>query len=141
MRQVAMGVIGVVLLGGAVAAKADAPVCCASDDHGIRSHAVATDLGKVSPGTENYSRVPGWQAFVFSRNGVRYVELADASGLPRAAFTVVDGSVLALPVGGDIVQQVAFAPTFASLVFDDASVAVGVVTNADGSVSWQVFVK
>lgn len=121
-------------------AMAEAP-CCASDDHGAHALAVTTDLGKVSPTTGNRSLVPDWQAFVFTRRGTRYVELADAAGVPRAAFTAVDGTVLELPIGSDAVHQVAVAPALATTVYDDASVTVGVLTNADGTVTWQVYVK
>jgi hypothetical protein len=98
-------------------------------------------LGKAAPEAQNVAVTPDWRAYVFNRDTVRYVELADATGAPRAAYTVVGDRVLALPIGGDLVQQVAVAPPVAAVVYQDEYSAVGVVTNADGTVTWQVFVK
>lgn len=124
---------------------AAAEPCCASGDNGKPSQLMVTrsrmDLGKPVPAVQNLSLVPDWQAFVFTRDSVRYVELAGADGVPRAAFTVVSQGVLALPIGGDLVRQVAVAPPLASTVYQDDHVAVGVLTDAEGATSWQVYVK
>lgn len=135
--------IGISCLTFSAAAEAVAP-CCASGDNG-RPNAVTssslTDLGKTAPQAQNMSRVPDWQAFVFVRGSVQYVELADAAGVPRAAFGISGDNVLALPIGSDVVQQVAVAPALATTVFQDNVVVVGVMATADGSTTWQVYVK
>ena len=142
MRAVTKGVVAVALLGGAsvAGAWAEAP-CCASDDHGIRANAAKADLGRMGTAAANESRRPDWQAYVFTRGTTRWIEVADAGGLPRAAFTAIGGSLVTLPIGADQVQQVAFAPPLASVVFEDSALVVGVMTGADGSTIWQVYVK
>lgn len=139
-------IIGLLLLTPGAAAWAGQPVCCASGDHGKPGPTATamystSDLGKANPVAENLSLAPDVQVFVFTREALRYVELADASGTPRAAFTVVNGGLLTLPVGPDAVQQVISAPTWAETVFEDANVVVGRHVAVDGVVSWQVFVK
>lgn len=147
MRRAQLSRIGIVLLlsglGTSFGAHAELP-CCASGDNG-KPHAVTvptqTDLGKAAPVALNLAVVPDWRAYAFTRDTVRYVELTDAAGVPRAAFTVVGDRVLALPIGSDQVQQVGVAPPVAAVVYEDEYSVVGVVTKADGTVTWQVFVK
>jgi hypothetical protein len=147
MRRAQLSRIGFALLltglGVSLSAHAELP-CCASGDNG-KPHAMAvptqTDLGKAAPEAQNLSAAPDWRVYVFTRDTVRYVELTDATGVPRAAYTVVGDRVLALPIGSDVVQQVAVAPPVAVVVYQDDYSVVGVVTNADGTVTWQVFVK
>jgi len=138
--KVILAISGITVFAGANAGAPTEP-CCSSGDHGVQGRAVSTDLGKVSPTAANYSLSPNWQAFIFVRNGVRYVEVADAAGVPRAAFTIVGESVLSLPVGMDQVQQVAVASPADEVVFEDATTRVGAVTGQDGAVTWQVLVK
>lgn len=137
-------IVGMMMLIPATAALAEAPVCCASGDNGkpkgtslARS---STDLGQVSPSVPNVSLQPDYQVFQFTRNGLRYTEVADASGSPRAAFAVVDGALLTLPIGQDTVQQVVFVPAWPDVVYDDAAFIVAKRT-VDGAITWQVYIK
>ncbi len=126
------------------AAWAGAPVCCSSGDNGkplVGTSQSAAQLGQTSPAVENQSLHPEYQAFVFTRNAARYIEVADASGTPRAAFTVLNGGLLTLPVGHDAVQEVAFPPLATDTVYQDATMVVGVRPLADGATVWQVFLK
>lgn len=126
------------------AAWAGAPVCCSSGDNGkplVGTSQSATQLGQTGPTVENQSLRPEYQAFVFTRNAVRYVEVADGSGTPRAAFTVLNGGLLTLPVGHDAVQEVAFAPLPTDTVYQDAIMVVGVRLSEDGATVWQVFLR
>lgn len=123
---------------------ADAAPCCASDDNHLMAATPAgslSQLGASNPSTPNVSLSPDYQVYLFTRDAVRYVELADASGTPRAAFTVVSGGLLSLPVGVDAVQQVAVAPAWTEVVYSDTTVIVGRRVSDDGATIWQVFVK
>lgn len=138
VARLTLAVAGAGISSISTGAPAEAP-CCASGDHGIQ--AARADLGKVGTAAPNESRQPGWQAYVFTRGATRWVEVADANGVPRAAFTAVSGSLVTLPIGSDQVQQVAFAPPAASVVFEDGAITVGALTGSDGSTVWQVYVK
>ncbi|MDR6642781.1 hypothetical protein J2X57_001993 [Luteibacter sp. 1214] len=133
------------LLAPVAASWAAEPVCCASGDNGKpkgrAAVASSSELGKTSPASSNLSLSPEYQVFEFTREGLRYVEVADAAGVPRAAFTIVSGSVLALPVGTDAVQQVAIAPAWTDVVYDDGTITVARRVASDGALVWQVFVK
>jgi hypothetical protein len=137
--------VGSLMLASCGAAWAEAPVCCASDDHhkpsGQSLAVSSTELGKVSPSATNLSLVPDYQVFQFTRDGIRYLEVADAAGTPRAAFTVAQGALITLPIGQDAMQQVAVAPTWQATVFDDGVIAVAKRLDANGATVWQVFVK
>lgn len=133
------------LLAPVAASWAAEPPCCASGDNGKPKGRTAvastSELGKTSPTSSNLSLSPEYQVFEFTREGLRYVEVADAAGVPRAAFTIVSGSVLVLPVGTDAVQQIAIAPTWTDVVYDDGTVTVARRVASDGALVWQVFVK
>jgi hypothetical protein len=137
-------ILGMLMLAPCASAMAfELPPCCASGGNG-RPNAVAvssSDLGKVSPSGQNLSLSPEYQVFQFTRSGVRYTEVADASGSPRAAFTFIGGELLALPVGDDAVQQIAIAPTSTDVVYADATMVVARHVGVDGAVSWQVYAK
>lgn len=138
------GIMGALLLAPCAATLAAEAPCCASGDNGRPNAIMArslTDLGQPNPAVTNESRQSDYQAFVFTRDTQRFIEIADASGTPRAAFTVVNGTLLSLPVGSDAVQQVPVAPTAADTVYDDHYVSVGIRRGSDGRASWQVYIK
>lgn len=122
---------------------AEAP-CCASGGNG-RPNAITTssssELGKVSPTGQNLSLSPEYQVYQFIRSGVRYFEVTDPSGAPKAAFTSVGGKLLALPIGEDAVQQIAVVPVWTDVVYEDATLAIARYAATDGTVTWQVYVK
>ncbi|MGE7139650.1 hypothetical protein ACQKIE_18645 [Luteibacter sp. NPDC031894] len=137
-------IVGMLLIAPWGATLAGAPVCCASGDNGKPSGMSAvgtTELGQFNPSVQNLSLSPEYQVFQFTREGIRYIEVADLAGAPRAAFTVVNGALLTLPIGPDTAQQVAISPAWTDVVYDDGSVVVARRTAADGGVTWQVYVK
>lgn len=143
VTQLSLGIsFAVSLLAASSVANAEAPVapCCSSGDHGVHSQGTSA-LGQTSPSVQNFSQLPDWRVYTFVRNGIRYIEVADQAGAPRAAFAAIGGSLLTLPIGADYVQQVALHPELAAVVYEDEQLSVGVRTNLDGTVSWQVFVK
>jgi len=118
--------------------------CCASGGNGRPSAVTApssSELGKVSPGGQNLSLSPEYQVYQFTRSGVRYIEVTDLSGVPRAAFASVGGALLSLPIGEDAVQQIAVVPAWTDVVYEDVAVTVARYVAADGTVTWQVYVK
>jgi len=139
-----IGVIGALALGPWMIATAGQPTCCASGDNGKPSGMAAvgtTELGQTNPSVPNLSLSPEYQVFQFTRDGVRYTEVADLTGAPRAAFTVVGGALLTLPVGTDIVQQIPVAPAWSDVVYDDGSIVIARRITSDGGTTWQVYVK
>jgi len=146
MTKVIRMITGMSLAIGALVSSASAEQvqpCCASGDNG-KPHATTlalTDLGKSSPSAVNYSRSPDYQVFLFSRDAHTYIEVTDLAGAPRAAFAVINGGVLALPVGSDAVHQVAVAAPVSDVVYEDASTVVGFAVGENGSTTWQLYVK
>lgn len=139
-----IGLVGALVLAPMAHAWAAEAPCCASGDNGRPASLMArslTDLGQSNPTVTNESRQPDYQAFVFTRNAQRFIEITDAAGTPRAAFTVVNNGLLTLPIGSDAVQHVPFAPVVSDVVYDDQDVVVGIRRGADGRTSWQVYIK
>lgn len=105
----------------------------------------STGLGQSWPSATDVSASPHWHVYVFERDGIRYIQINDLGGKVRAAFATSSGSFLGLPIGIDASrlatpQQPLPAPastTAGEIVYQDASVKVLVVPQADGTT--QVF--
>lgn len=100
----------------------------------------STGLGQSWPNTTDVSTSPRYHVYVFQKQGVRYVQVNDASGTVRGAvaYTGAD-SVLDLPVGVDAGRWVTPAATATpaastgELVYRDEAVTIRIAVQADGS--------
>lgn len=83
------------------------------------------DLGAAAPNRANYSQSPSWQAFVYERGGVRYIQLNDAEGVVHAVVAIGANGVAVLPLGVDAEHVVFGAPEGAAVtVYRDASTLI-----------------
>lgn len=60
----------------------------------------ATGLGQ-SGGTANLSLISSWKATAYERQGIRYIQVEDSYGQPRAAIAYVGSTIWNLPIGTD----------------------------------------
>jgi hypothetical protein len=118
---------GLLSLGLAGAAKAAAP---------------STGLGQAWPNAPDVSASPHWHAYVFEKDGVRYIQVNDLAGHVRGAFATAQGQYLVLPIGSD--AATATATEFpvvdgdAEKVYDDGSTQVTAAAQVDGTTLLQV---
>lgn len=61
----------------------------------------STGLGQAWPNNTDVSVSPHYHAYVFARDGVRYIQVNDLTGAVLGAVAVVDNQLLVLPVGVD----------------------------------------
>jgi hypothetical protein len=113
---------GLLSLGLAGAAKAAAP---------------STGLGQAWPNAPDVSASPRWHAYVFEKDGIRYIQINDLAGHVHGAFATAKGQYLVLPIGSDAATATATDPaaadTGAETVYDDGSTRVTAATQADGT--------
>ena len=103
----------------------------------------STGLGQAWPNAPDVSTSPRWHAYVFEKDGIRYIQINDLAGHVHGAFATANGQYLALPIGSDAVTATATAPatatnavaadTSAETVYDDGSTQVTVAAQADGT--------
>lgn len=101
---------------------------------------VTTGLGQSWPSTADVSTTPHYHVYVFQKQGVRYVQVNDASGTVRGAiaYTAAD-SVLDLPIGVDAGRWV--TPTDGSAktapageqVYRDEAVSISAAPQGNGT--------
>jgi hypothetical protein len=95
-----------------------------------------TGLGESWPNATDVSANPNWHAYVFQKDGVRYIQINDRNGTVHAAFGKAGEMVFALPVGVDA-QRVdvidALNPQgVAETIYQDESVTIEAVLQSDG---------
>ncbi len=112
----------------------------------IGTQAVAADgstngLGQSWPNAQDVSSSARWHVYVFTRNGVRYVQVNDLHGNVRGAIATAGGSFMVLPIGVDANRvatpddpQPAPASTDGDIVYKDDAVQVLAAPQADGTV-------
>jgi hypothetical protein len=61
----------------------------------------ATGLGQAWPNATDVSVSPHYHAYVFIRDGIRYIQINDLNGTVLGAVAMADRVVLVLPVGVD----------------------------------------
>lgn len=76
-----------------------ANACC--PDGGGGAPRKASGLGESFPVAADVAADPAWQVYEFERDGVRYVQVNDQSGLVRAAAGRIGGTFWVLPIGSD----------------------------------------
>jgi len=96
-------------------------------------------LGQAWPNAQDVSRSPQFHVYVFSRDGVRYIQVNDLSGNVRAAFATANGQFLVLPAGVDAshatTTQALPATSTSESVYNDGVVQV-VVRSSDKGLVW-----
>lgn len=61
----------------------------------------STGLGQAWPNTADVSLSPHYHVYVFTRDGIRYIQINDANGVVRGAIATAGDEVLVLPIGVD----------------------------------------
>jgi hypothetical protein len=61
----------------------------------------STGLGEAWPSATDVSLNPHYHVYVFMRDGIRYIQVNDASGTVIGAVATANGTALALPIGRD----------------------------------------
>lgn len=74
--------------------------CCPSDGH--TAPKATQGLGESLPNAPDLASDPAWQIYEFERDGVRYVQINDATGKVRAAAGRIGGTFWVMPIGSDI---------------------------------------
>jgi hypothetical protein len=88
------------LICGLLASPFAAAKCgCPDDGHGAPK--IGFGLGETFPQAPDLAADPGWQVYEFERDGIRYVQINDASGTVRAVVGRVGDSFLVMPLGTD----------------------------------------
>jgi hypothetical protein len=105
--------------------------------------AAVDDLGKAWPGTQDQSASPNWHAYVFERDGVRYVQINDRNGTMHAAIGMVGSTAFALPMGLDAsnVEMTSLSDnvgTSSDVIYQDDSIRVALVPQTDSATRIQV---
>jgi hypothetical protein len=104
-----------------------------------KATAPSTGLGQAWPNAPDVSTSPHWHAYVFEKDGIRYIQINDLAGHVRGAFATAKGQYLVLPIGSDAATakattiDAAVAGTGAETVYDDGSTQVTVAVQADGT--------
>ena len=109
---------------------------------------LSTGLGQAWPNAQDVSASPHWHVYVFSTNGVQYVQINDLNGNVRGAFATANGQFLVLPMGRDAQristpQQLAAVnnaavplTSYAETVYRDRSVQLSAVPLSDGTMTF-----
>ncbi|WP_147487133.1 hypothetical protein [Burkholderia pseudomallei] len=61
----------------------------------------STGLGQAWPNATDVSLSPHYHVYVFTQDGIRYIQINDANGVVRGAIATADGVILVLPLGVD----------------------------------------
>ncbi len=73
--------------------------CCPSD--GNTSPKAARGLGESTPAATDLAADAAWQIYEFERDGVRYTQVNDSTGIVRAAVGRIGETAWVLPIGRD----------------------------------------
>jgi hypothetical protein len=108
----------------------------------------SSGLGSAWPtDASDVSRMPGYHAYAWVKAGVKYVQINDYSGNVLAAFATANDTFLPLPMGRDAMNLqtpqdtppvTPAAPASGVAVYQDDSVKVMAMTQANGTVLLQV---
>jgi hypothetical protein len=67
----------------------------------VAGQSSSTGLGQAWPNATDVSLSPHYHVYVFTRDGIRYIQVNDANGVVRGAIATAGGEVLVLPIGVD----------------------------------------
>lgn len=111
----------------------------------LAAEPAGTGLGQAWPNAQDVSASSHWHVYVFTTNGVRYIQINDLNGNVRGAFATANGQYLVLPMGRDAQRistpqqpvstsdTVAPLTSYAETVYRDASVQLNAVPLSDGT--------
>lgn len=96
-----------------------------------------TGLGQAWPNTPDVSVNPGFHAYRFDKQGVRYVQINDGNGTVRGAVAYIGGQTLALPVGVDAnrwqVSETPASGVAGVTVYNDDGMTIQAAPQPDGT--------
>lgn len=135
METKAKGLAIVVAAGFALSFQAQAQSCCPSGGHGV----VSKGLGESVPKALNLATDSAWRVYEFSRDGVNYLQINDASGMVRAAVGRIGKTLWVLPMGSDVGRvSLTASPAMPSrVIYRTADVVVRLRSDARGD-AWEV---
>jgi hypothetical protein len=112
------------------------------------AQAPSTGLGQSWPNATDVSVSPHYHVYVFLRDGIRYIQVNDASGTVRSAVATTGDQTLVLPIGTDAssVQvsqggaQTAASSTAATTetVYSDSATQITATPQSTGAVTFTV---
>ncbi|WP_017913849.1 hypothetical protein [Xanthomonas sp. SHU 166] len=125
----------VVAAGLALSFQAQAQSCCPSGGHGV----VGKGLGESVPKALNLATDSAWRVYEFSRDGVNYLQINDASGVVRAAVGRIGKTLWVLPMGSDVgrVSLTASPAVPSRVIYRTADVVVRLRSDARDD-AWEV---
>jgi len=109
---------------------------------------LSTGLGQAWPNAQDVSASPHWHVYVFSTNGVQYVQINDLNGNVRGAFATANGQFLVLPMGRDAQRistpqqplpassTVVPLSAYAQTIYRGSSVQLSAVPMSDGTTTF-----
>ncbi|KAB7774653.1 hypothetical protein [Xanthomonas sp. LMG 12459] len=135
METKAKGLAIVVAAGLALSFQAQAQSCCPSGGHGV----VGKGLGESVPKALNLATDSAWRVYEFSRDGVNYLQINDASGVVRAAVGRIGKTLWVLPMGSDVGRvSLTASPAMPSrVIYRTVDVVVRLHSDARGD-AWEV---
>lgn len=74
---------------------------CGCPDDGRDAPLASRGLGESFPAAVDLAADTAWQVYEFERDGVRYVQVNDATGTVRAAAGRIGGTAWIMPIGTD----------------------------------------
>jgi hypothetical protein len=104
----------------------------------LAAQAPSTGLGQQWPNATDVSSSPDFHVYVFTRDGINYIQVNDSNGTVRAAYATASDAVLPLPVGVDaqnatVTTDASDNSTSAETVYSDTSTTVTVTPQSNGS--------
>lgn len=109
------------------------------------SESSSTGLGQAWPNAQDVSTNSNWHVYVFTVNGIRYVQINDLNGNVRGAFAAANGQFLVLPMGRDaqriatpqqpmtLDNSVVALTSYAQTVYRDAAIQVQATPLSSGA--------
>ena len=85
-------------------------------------------LGEAIPDAVDLANDPAWQVYEFERDGIRYLQINDATNGTRVAIGQIGATVWVLPIGHDadrvLIRNDAQAPVTGRIVYRDDTVEI-----------------
>ena len=112
------------------------------------AQAPATGLGQTWPNATDVSVSPHYHVYVFVRDGIRYIQVNDASGTVRGAVATAGGQTLVLPIGtdassvqvsqGSVQNAATSAATTTETVYSDSATQITATPQSNGAITLNV---
>ena len=104
-----------------------------------------TGLGQNWPNAPDVSASPQWHVYVFTSQGIRYLQVNDLSGRVRGVLATANGQFLVLPMGRDaqriwvphrraaIDRGVVALSSYARTIYRDGAITLDAIPLSDGT--------